>query len=192
MERPVVSGIAYHKNQAKITIKGVPDQPGIAAKIFETLGKASIIVDMIIQNISEEGFTNISFTLEKDRMDEALAVMKQAAREIRAKEVTSNPNIAKVSIIGAGMRSHSGIASRMFQALSNENINLMMISTSEIRVSCVIDKKYTELAVRTLHEAFDLKSDPVAITTAEDDAELGLDDDPEPLPSEAPEEKKAG
>ncbi len=160
MERPVVSGIMYHKNQAKITIQGVPDQPGIAANIFNALAEADISVDVIIQNVSAEGHTDISFTLDTDLVNEAVEVVKKTAQIIHAGQVSANPNIVKVSIVGDGMRSHAGIAARMFKTLSDENINIMMISTSEIRVSCILDQKYTELAVRALHEAFDLKMAP--------------------------------
>ncbi len=160
MEQPVVSGIMYDKNQAKITVKGVPDQPGIAANLFNALAEASVSVDMIIQNISAEGHTDISFTVTTEHLADAMTVTKKVAEEIRAEKITSDADIAKISIVGAGMKSHSGIAATMFNTLSRENINIMMISTSEIKVSCVIDHKYTELAVRALHEAFDLKSDP--------------------------------
>lgn len=160
MERPVVSGIMYHKNQAKITVKGAPDKPGIAADIFNSLADADISIDMIIQNVSAEGHADISFTLESTMLDEAIEVVKKAAEIIHAEQVAGDTNIAKISIVGDGMRSHSGIAAIMFKTLSNESINILMISTSEIRVSCIIEEKYTELAVRSLHEAFDLKSAP--------------------------------
>ncbi|KMP11789.1 aspartate kinase [Candidatus Nitromaritima sp. SCGC AAA799-A02] len=159
MEQPVVSGIMSDKNQAKVTIKGVPDQPGVASTIFTGLAEANLSVDMIIQNVSAEGHTDISFTLTKESMDEAMQKVKQVAEKIEAREVNADPSICKVSIVGAGMRSHPGVAARMFEALSSENINIVMISTSEIRVSCIIDEKYAELAVRVLHDAFHLKSD---------------------------------
>ncbi len=159
MEQPVVSGIMSDKNQAKITIKGVPDQPGIASSIFTALADESLSVDMIIQNISAEGQTDISFTLAQADMGEAMTIVKRVAAEIKAKKIDSDSTICKVSIVGAGMRSHPGVASKMFEALSRENINIMMISTSEIRVSCVIDEKYAELAVRVLHDAFHLESE---------------------------------
>ena len=160
MEQPVVSGIMYDKKQAKITVKGVPDQPGIAGNIFGDLAKASISVDMIIQNVSEEAHTDISFTLAIQDVADAMKIMKKIAKKINAQDVTANKNTAKVSIVGAGMRSNSGVAGRMFQTLSEKNINIMMISTSEIRVSCIIEKKMCELAVKELHKAFDLKSTP--------------------------------
>jgi len=161
MEQPVVSGVMADKNQSKITVKGVPDQPGIASKIFSALADHSLSVDMIIQNISEEGHTDISFTLPNSCLSEAMQIMEKIAKKIRAQEVSSDSNIAKVSIVGAGMKSHSGVAAKMFSALSRESINLLMISTSEIRVSCVIRKKQAKLAVQALHEEFDLRNDPL-------------------------------
>jgi len=161
MEEPVVSGIMYDKNQAKITVKGVPDQPGIAAKLFNALAKASVSVDMIIQNISEEGHTDISFTVTTEHLTDAMTEVNKVNQEINAEKITADASISKISIVGAGMRSHSGIAARMFETLSRENINILMISTSEIKVSCIIDEKYTEQATRTLHTAFDMKTAPV-------------------------------
>jgi aspartate kinase len=163
MERPVVSGIMYHKNQAKITVKGAPDKPGIAADIFNSLAEAEISIDMIIQNVSAEGHADISFTLDNGLLDEAIEVVKKAAEIIHAEQVAGDTNIAKISIVGDGMRSHSGIAAIMFKTLSSENINILMISTSEIRVSCIIEEKHTELAVQALHNAFDLKTAPEEI-----------------------------
>ena len=164
MEQPVVSGIMYDKNQAKITVKGVPDQPGIAAKLFNALADASVSVDMIIQNISEEGHTDISFTVTTEHLTDAMVEVNKVNEEIKAEKITADASISKISIVGAGMRSHSGIAARMFQSLSGENINILMISTSEIKVSCIIDEKYTERAIRTLHDAFDMKTEPVPIS----------------------------
>ncbi len=160
MEQPVVSGIMYDKKQAKITVKGVPDQPGIAANIFGVLAEASVSVDVIIQNVSEEGYTDISFTLTSESMADAMAAVKKIAKKIHATEVVADKNIAKVSIVGAGMRSHSGVAATMFKALSAEGINIIMISTSEIRISCIVEKKHCANAVRALHKAFNLKSVP--------------------------------
>ena len=154
MEQPVVSGVMCDKKQSKITIKGAPDHPGIAATVFGALSEANISIDMIIQNMSEEGMTDISFTLAKNDSVEATEIMKKVAEKIHAKEVECDSNISKISIVGAGMRSHSGVAAKMFDILSKENINLLMISTSEIRISCVIEKKYAELAVNILHEGF--------------------------------------
>ncbi len=164
MEQPVVSGNMYDKNQAKITVKGVPDQPGIAARLFNALAEAAVSVDMIIQNISEEGHTDISFTVTTEHLTDAMAEVNKVNEDIKAEEITADGSISKISIVGAGMRSHSGIAAIMFETLSRENINILMISTSEIKVSCVIDEQYTERATRTLHTAFELKTAPVQIT----------------------------
>ncbi len=156
MEKIVVTGVTSNKNEARITLKQVPDQPGIAAKILTPIGDAGIIVDMIIQNPHSGGKTDLTFTVPTGNYKEALNIAEQVAQEIAAQEVLGDENIAKVSIIGVGMRSHSGVAAKMFSALARENINIMMITTSEIRISCVIEEKYTELAVRALHTAFDL------------------------------------
>jgi aspartate kinase len=156
MEKVAVSGIAYDKNQARITLRKVPDQPGIAAKIFASLAKSQIVVDMIIQNTRAAGLTDLTFTVSKSDYKKALEIQKKVAREIKAEDVYSDKHITKVSIIGVGMRSHSGVAGKMFSVLANENINIMMISTSEIKISCLISEKYTELAVRALHDAFEL------------------------------------
>jgi aspartate kinase len=156
METVLVSGIAFNKDEAKISIFGVPDRPGIAAQIFTPLSHANITVDMIIQNISNDGATDMTFTVPKADFKKALKIVEEVSREIGARGINSDESIAKISIIGVGMRSHSGIASKMFQTLAQERVNIQMISTSEIKVSCVIDEKYTELAVRVLHEAFGL------------------------------------
>ncbi len=157
MEKVVVSGVAHDKNQAKITIIGVPDKPGIAAKLFKTIADANIVVDMIVQNISSDGkLADISFTVPKSDSKKAFNLTQDMAKELGAKGVNLNEDIAKVSIVGVGMRTHSGVAARMFDTLARHGINIMMISTSEIKVSCVIDAKYTELAVRVLHEEFEL------------------------------------
>lgn len=156
MEQVVVSGVAYDRNQAKITLLGVPDRPGIAARLFGGIAKEHIVVDMIIQNISQDGLTDISFTVPRGDGKKAVALVKTLAREIGARDVELSEGIAKVSIVGVGMRSHSGVAATMFDTLAREGINIMMISTSEIKISCVIDAKYTELAVRALHDAFGL------------------------------------
>ena len=156
MERVVVSGIAYNKHEAKITVTRVADRPGIAASLFGRVAEANIVVDMIVQNISQEGFTDISFTVPKADYAKAMDIVKAVAREIGADKVIGDDKIAKVSIVGVGMRTHSGVAARMFESLGKEKINILMISTSEIKVSCVIEAKYTELAVRILHEAFGL------------------------------------
>jgi aspartate kinase len=156
MEQPVVSGVMNDENQAKISIKGVPDQPGIASKFFTGLADANLSVDMIIQNVSDGNYTDISFTVTKVDMNKATEIVNKLGKLINAREIISDPNICKVSIVGAGMRSHPGVAAKMFSALSDEKINIMMISTSEIRVSCVIDEKYGELAVRILHKVFNM------------------------------------
>ncbi len=157
MEKVVVSGVAYDKNQLKVTIQGVPDKPGVAAKIFNTISDANIVVDMIIQNIGEGGLADMSFTVPRTDSKRIMEVMKKIVAEIGAKNVNLKEDIAKISIVGVGMRSHSGVAAKMFSALAKEGINIMMISTSEIKISCVIDAKYSELAVRVLHEAFQLE-----------------------------------
>lgn len=156
MEKVVVSGVAYDKNQVKVTVQGVPDKPGVAAKIFNTISDNNIVVDMIIQNIGEGGLTDMSFTVPRTDVKKTAEVMKKIVAEIGAKGVSVKEDIAKVSIVGVGMRSHSGVAARMFSAFAKEGINIMMISTSEIKISCVIDAKYTELAVRVLHETFEM------------------------------------
>ncbi len=156
METVLVSGITYNKDEAKISVMGVPDKPGIAARLFTPLTTANITIDMIIQNVSNDGLTDLTFTVPHGDFKKALKAVEETALEIGAAGVRSDENIAKVSIVGVGMRSHSGIASKMFQVLSQEGINIQMISTSEIKVSCIVDAKYTELAVRVLHQAFGL------------------------------------
>jgi aspartate kinase len=154
MEAVLVSGIAYDKNEAKIAVMHVPDKPGIAAKILSPLSDANISVDMIVQNVSEAGNTDFTFTVTKADFKKALAITRDTAKEVEAKDVVTDENISKISIVGVGMRSHAGVATKMFQSLAKEGINIQMISTSEIKVSVVIDAKYTELAVRILHDAF--------------------------------------
>ena len=156
MEELQVSSVACDKDEAKISIRGIPDRPGIAAKIFSKISAANIVVDMIIQNISIEGHTDLTFTVSKKDLKKALEITEDLAKELNAKEVLSDDKIAKVSVIGVGMRNHYGTASTMFDVLAKENINIMMISTSEIKISCVIDAKYAELAARILHDAFNL------------------------------------
>ena len=156
LEKVVVSGLTLDKNQARLTVLGVPDRPGLAAKIFGRVSEAHIVVDMIVQNVSEQELTDISFTVARGDGKKAFALVEEVLPEIGAHAVKLDAKIAKVSIIGAGMRSHSGIATSMFAGLARENINILMISTSEIKISCVIDEKYGELAVRTLHDAFGL------------------------------------
>ncbi|MFQ5580024.1 MAG: aspartate kinase [Nitrospiria bacterium] len=160
MEQEPVSGITCDKNQAKITLIGIPDQPGIASKIFEALSRENMNVDMIIQNVGQEGLTDLSFTVPRGDADQAKEILLKLAEEVGIKDIELTERIAKVSIVGVGMRSHSGVAAKMFSRLAAEGINIMMISTSEIKVSCVIHSKYTELAVRTLHETFELGEVP--------------------------------
>ena len=157
MEGILVSGVAYDKNEAKIAVLGVPDKPGIAAKILTPLSDAAISVDMIVQNVSHDGLTDFTFTVTKADLKKALLITNEAAKEVQAKEVQADENISKISIVGLGMRSHAGVATRMFAVLAKNSINIGMISTSEIKVSVVIDEKYTELAVRVLHEEFGLQ-----------------------------------
>lgn len=161
MEKVMVSAIAYNKNEARVTITKVPDRPGIAAQIFEPILKSGIVVDMIVQNTSIEDKTDLTFTVPKLDFPETIRLIRDIATEIGAEKVLGDENIAKVSIIGVGMRNHAGVAQKMFETLANENINILMISTSEIKVSCAIEEKYTELAVRILHEAFGLEDDDV-------------------------------
>jgi len=156
MEDVVVTGVTHDRNQAKISILRVPDRPGIAAKVFGSIAGRNVVVDMIVQNIGRDGSTDMSFTVGRGDLPRAQAALEEIAREIGAQGVTHDDRIAKVSIVGVGMRSHSGVAAKMFETLAGESINIQMISTSEIAVSCVIEDKYTELAVRALHDAFDV------------------------------------
>jgi len=156
MESLVVSAVTHDKDQARITLKKVEDQPGVAAKIFSPIAEAGIVVDMIIQNTRVEGQTDLTFTVPKLHFSTAMEIERKVAQEIGAEDVLGDKNIAKVSVVGVGMKNHSGVAAMMFSTLARENINIMMISTSEIRISCIIEEKYTELAVRVLHSAFGL------------------------------------
>jgi aspartate kinase len=156
MERLVVSGITCNKNEAKITLRKVPDQPGIAAKVFTPIADAGIIVDMIIQNIRQGGQTDLTFTVPEKDFDQAMNMARNIAAEIGTEEVLGDTDIAKISVIGVGMKNHTGVAAKMFSTLAAENINIMLITTSEIRISCVVMKKYAELAVQVLHDAFGL------------------------------------
>lgn len=154
MDSVLVSGVTYDKDEAKITILRVPDRPGLAAQIFTPIAEANIVVDMIIQNASEDGTTDLTFTVAKADYKKAVSLVEKALPAIQAKGITVDPDIAKVSIVGVGMRTHAGVAAKMFQLLARAGINIEMISTSEIKISVVINAKYTELAVRVLHEAF--------------------------------------
>jgi len=157
MERVVVSGVTYNKNEAKIEVMRLPDVPGVAAKLFKPIADANIVVDMIIQTSStEKGCADVAFTVPKSDFAKTLQIVKDTIMGLGGKEVKPNEDIAKVSIVGVGMRSHSNVATQMFSALAKEGINIQMISTSEIKISCIIDSKYTELAVRALHDAFEL------------------------------------
>lgn len=159
MEKPVVSGIAFNRDEAKLTIVGVADVPGVASKILGLISGANLEVDMIIQNIAEDKTTDFTFTVHRNDFKEAKELLEASAAELGAREVTGDNTIAKVSIVGVGMRSHAGVAAKMFKALADENINMQMISTSEIKISVVVDEKYLELAVRALHTAFDLDAE---------------------------------
>jgi aspartate kinase len=156
MEQPVISGIAFNRDEAKITVVGVPDQPGIAYQILGPVADANIDVDMIVQNVGHANTTDFTFTVHRNDFNKALGIVKATAEGFGAREVTGDDKIAKVSIVGVGMRSHVGVARKMFETLSKENINLQMISTSEIKISVVVEDKYMELAVRALHQAFEL------------------------------------
>jgi aspartate kinase len=156
MEDVVVTAVTHDRNQAKISILRVPDRPGIAAQVFGAVGGQNIVVDMIVQNISRDGFTDMSFTVPRSEHTRAVTALRDIAKSVGAQGVVHDERVAKVSIVGVGMRSHSGVAARMFQTLARESINIQMISTSEIAVSCVVEDKYAELAVRSLHDAFAL------------------------------------
>lgn len=158
MEQPIISGIAFNRDEAKITVLGVPDRPGIAYQILGPIADANIEVDMIIQNVSADGTTDFTFTVHKNELSKALGILKDKVQgHISAREITGDDKIAKVAVVGVGMRSHVGIASQMFRTLAEEGINIQMISTSEIKISVVVDEKYMELAVRVLHKAFELE-----------------------------------
>jgi len=156
MEKEIISGVTYDRDQAKITLVRVPDRPGVAARLFTPLSEHNIVVDMIIQNASVEGYTDLTFTVSRKDINEARSIVETVVSEIGARGLEMDEDVAKVSIIGVGMISHSGVAARMFTVLAQEGINIMMISTSEIKISCVVKAKYTELAVTTLHSAFGL------------------------------------
>lgn len=156
MEQPIISGIAFNRDEAKITVLGVPDKPGIAYQILGPVADANVDVDMIIQNVGHDGTTDFSFTVNRPDYDKAIGILEQVQAHIGAREIKGDRTMAKVSIVGVGMRSHPGVASRMFRTLAEEGINIQMISTSEIKISVAIDEKYLELAVRVLHRAFGL------------------------------------
>ncbi|HML61904.1 aspartate kinase [Solidesulfovibrio sp.] len=160
MEDVLVSGIAYDKDQCRITVRNVMDRPGVAAAIFGPIAEAGIIVDMIIQNTGRDGRTDMTFTISRSNLDTTMAILDKLRPDIGAEEIQHDVHVCKVSVIGVGMRSHSGVASTMFTLLKKENINILMISTSEIKITCLIEEKYLELAVRTLHDAFGLSEAP--------------------------------
>ena len=162
MEAVLVSGVTADKNEAKVTLLGVPDKPGIAARIFKPLSEANIVVDMIIQNMSDAGRTDLTFTVPRGDLKKAVDLVKRSVPELTEAGIKTNDQIAKVSVVGVGMRSHAGVALRTFELLAEEGINILMISTSEIKISCVVDAKYAELAVRVLHDGFGLGNAPAA------------------------------
>ena len=159
MEQAIISGIAFNRDEAQLTINGVSDTPGVAFGILGPISDANIEVDMILQNVSADGTTDFTFTVHRNDYETAMTSLKKTAKELKAREVSGNNKIVKISIVGVGMRSHAGIATRMFEVLSKEGINILMISTSEIKISVLVDEKYLELGVRALHEGFDLKSE---------------------------------
>ncbi len=160
MEQPIISGIAFNRDEAKLTVLGVPDKPGIAAHILGPIADANIDVDMIVQNVGHDGTTDFSFTVHRHEYKKAMDVLQMVKTAIGARELIGDDKIAKVSLVGVGMRNHAGIAGKMFKTLANENINIQMISTSEIKISVVVEDKYMELAVRALHQAFELEKAP--------------------------------
>jgi aspartate kinase len=162
VEAAKIAGIAFNRDEAKLTIRGVPDQPGVAYKILGPIGEANIEVDMIVQNIATDGTTDFTFTVNRGEYGKALNILNKISSELGAAEVVGKDTIVKISLVGVGMRSHAGIASKMFATLSQEGINIQMISTSEIKISVVVDEKYLELGVRALHEAFDLAEESAA------------------------------
>lgn len=159
MEDIVVSGVAYNRGEAKISLIGVPDRPGVAAELFTILGNANVCVDMIIQNVGESGTNDISFTVSKDDLEDALKVVENASKELQAREVRHDRDIAKISVVGVGMKSHAGVAATMFRALAKNQINIEMISTSEIKISCIIRESDVERAVQAIHEEFELEAE---------------------------------
>ena len=162
VEAAKISGIAFNRDEAKLTIRGVPDHPGVAYKILGPVGDANIEVDMIVQNIAHDGTTDFTFTVNRSEYNKALSILEKISADLGAREVVGDDKIIKISLVGVGMRSHAGIASKMFKTLSKEGINIQMISTSEIKISVVVDEKYLELGVRSLHDAFDLAEESTA------------------------------
>jgi aspartate kinase len=159
MEKPIVSGIAFNRDEAKLTIRGIPDQPGVAYKVLGAISAANIEIDVIVQNVAKDNSATITFTVHRDELAKAEALLKEIATDLGALEVDSDSKIAKVSIVGVGMRSHAGVASQMFEALAKEGINIQLITTSEIKITVVIEERYLELAVRALHSGFGLEGE---------------------------------
>jgi aspartate kinase len=159
MEQPLVSGIAFNRDEAKLTIKGIPDTPGVAARVLAPIGAANVEVDVIVQNISDDNTTDLTFTTHRNDVEKAKAILEQVAAEVGATGVLTDDGVAKVSVVGVGMRSHAGVASKMFEALAADNINIQLITTSEIKICVIIEEKYLELAVRSLHKAFELDAE---------------------------------
>ncbi|MDX9875700.1 MAG: aspartate kinase, partial [Spongiibacteraceae bacterium] len=156
MENPAISGIAFNRDEAKLTVIGIPDTPGVAYQILSPIGDANIEVDVIVQNIAQDNTTDLTFTVHRNDLARAEAIVRETAKKLGAREVIADSKICKVSLVGVGMRSHAGVASKMFKTLADVNINIQMITTSEIKISVVLDEKYMELAVRALHSAFEL------------------------------------
>ena len=164
MEKPLVSGIAFNRDEAKLTIRGIPDQPGVAYKVLGAISEANIEIDVIVQNVAKDNSASITFTVNKTDLSQAEELLGEIAKDLGALEVDSDKRIAKVSIVGVGMRSHAGVAAKMFEALSDEGINIQLITTSEIKITVVIEERYLELAVRALHSVFELSEPGTEIT----------------------------
>ena len=167
MEQPLIAGIAYNRDEAKVTIRGVPDQPGVASRIFGPISAAHLNIDMIIQNVAQDGTTDLTFTVNRSEYAEAMKLLNDIAKELNARDVVGDDTLAKIAIVGVGMRSHSGVAAKMFETLATEGINIELISTSAIKISVGVDDKYLELAVRALHKAFELEGDVTEETLSE-------------------------
>ena len=160
MENPIVSGIAFNRDEAKITIAGVPDRPGIASLLLEAVAEANIEVDVIVQNVGHGGSNDLSFTVHRNDLDTTVSVLEKVASQIGDVSIQTDEKIAKVSLVGVGMRSHAGVAARMFRTLGEENINIQMITTSEIKITVIIEERYLELAVPSVHSAFEMEKEP--------------------------------
>ena len=167
MEQPLIAGIAYNRDEAKVTIRGVPDQPGVASRIFGPISAAHLNIDMIIQNVAQDGTTDLTFTVNRSEYAEAMQLLNDIAKELNARDVVGDDTLAKIAIVGVGMRSHSGVAAKMFETLATEGINIELISTSEIKIAVGVNDKYLELAVRALHKAFELEGDVTEETLSE-------------------------